>query len=292
MRRTDSTLRCPPCDSSNTKFCYYNNYRLSQPRHFCKTCRRYWTKGGALRNVPIGSGCRKNKKLKSSSSRLSAAFDSSSPSPFVGVVSPPSSTTIPGFRLFQPAFHWLWTSRSTHFPHSTAFPCPHTRHHHLPKPPLASSGTTIILILLFSFRCLCRFTIQQLRRYHGRPVIGIWLNEHSEQPRFVDRIPELLETRPALHWKLQQQRLAMLLETSPCDGISIESQKNATAGAAATTFGSAETPPSLSLENRHVLHRPQPVNESMVRSCHRFVPLGGRSRFSRPSLILTPLRYS
>ncbi|KAK0603460.1 hypothetical protein LWI29_005191 [Acer saccharum] len=44
-------LRCPRCDSSNTKFCYYNNYNLTQPRHFCKTCRRYWTKGGALRNM-------------------------------------------------------------------------------------------------------------------------------------------------------------------------------------------------------------------------------------------------
>ncbi|CAD6213501.1 unnamed protein product [Miscanthus lutarioriparius] len=61
-------LRCPRCDSPNTKFCYYNNYSLSQPRHFCKTCRRYWTKGGALRNVPVGGGCRKNKR-----SRLSAA---------------------------------------------------------------------------------------------------------------------------------------------------------------------------------------------------------------------------
>ncbi|KAK2410985.1 dof zinc finger protein DOF5.7 [Trifolium repens] len=56
-------LRCPRCDSSNTKFCYYNNYNLTQPRHFCKTCRRYWTKGGALRNVPIGGGCRKNKSI-------------------------------------------------------------------------------------------------------------------------------------------------------------------------------------------------------------------------------------
>ncbi|KAL6553130.1 hypothetical protein OROGR_006972 [Orobanche gracilis] len=54
-------LRCPRCDSPNTKFCYYNNYNLTQPRHFCKTCRRYWTKGGALRNVPIGGGCRRNK---------------------------------------------------------------------------------------------------------------------------------------------------------------------------------------------------------------------------------------
>jgi hypothetical protein len=57
----NQSLRCPRCDSSNTKFCYYNNYNLTQPRHFCKTCRRYWTKGGALRNVPIGGGCRKNK---------------------------------------------------------------------------------------------------------------------------------------------------------------------------------------------------------------------------------------
>ncbi|KAF3781794.1 Dof zinc finger protein DOF5-3 [Nymphaea thermarum] len=54
-------LRCPRCDSTNTKFCYYNNYNLTQPRHFCKSCRRYWTQGGALRNVPIGGGCRKNK---------------------------------------------------------------------------------------------------------------------------------------------------------------------------------------------------------------------------------------
>ncbi|XP_078442151.1 uncharacterized protein LOC144711891 [Wolffia australiana] len=54
-------LKCPRCNSTNTKFCYYNNYNLTQPRHFCKTCRRYWTKGGALRNVPIGGGCRKTK---------------------------------------------------------------------------------------------------------------------------------------------------------------------------------------------------------------------------------------
>ncbi|KAF2318765.1 hypothetical protein GH714_010542 [Hevea brasiliensis] len=32
--------------------CYFNNYSLTQPRHFCKTCRRYWTRGGALRSVP------------------------------------------------------------------------------------------------------------------------------------------------------------------------------------------------------------------------------------------------
>ncbi|KAL8553442.1 hypothetical protein ACS0TY_001942 [Phlomoides rotata] len=29
-------LKCPGCDSPNTKFCYYNNYNLSQPHHLCK----------------------------------------------------------------------------------------------------------------------------------------------------------------------------------------------------------------------------------------------------------------
>ncbi|KAE9609662.1 hypothetical protein Lal_00006034 [Lupinus albus] len=61
-------LKCPRCDSLNTKFCYYNNYHLSQPRHFCKTCRRYWTKGGVLRNVPVGGGCRKSKRSHKNSS--------------------------------------------------------------------------------------------------------------------------------------------------------------------------------------------------------------------------------
>ncbi|KAE8727094.1 Dof zinc finger protein DOF1.7 [Hibiscus syriacus] len=82
-------LKCPRCDSLNTKFCYYNNYNLSQPRHFCKGCRRYWTKGGVLRNVPVGGGCRKAKRSKSkakvlsetSLSAASAAAVSSPPHP-------------------------------------------------------------------------------------------------------------------------------------------------------------------------------------------------------------------
>ncbi|KAL0314427.1 UNVERIFIED_CONTAM: Dof zinc finger protein DOF3.5 [Sesamum angustifolium] len=55
---------CPRCASTNTKFCYYNNYSLSQPRYFCKGCRRYWTKGGSLRNVPVGGGCRKSRRAR------------------------------------------------------------------------------------------------------------------------------------------------------------------------------------------------------------------------------------
>ncbi|XP_022964970.1 dof zinc finger protein DOF3.6-like [Cucurbita moschata] len=65
----EMALKCPRCDSTNTKFCYFNNYSLSQPRHFCKACRRYWTRGGALRNVPVGGGCRRNKKIKTRRSK-------------------------------------------------------------------------------------------------------------------------------------------------------------------------------------------------------------------------------
>ncbi|XVF19513.1 hypothetical protein REPUB_Repub11eG0117100 [Reevesia pubescens] len=74
----EQALNCPRCDSTNTKFCYYNNYSLSQPRYFCKSCRRYWTKGGTLRNVPVGGGCRKNRR---SSSKRSCSQDNQALTP-------------------------------------------------------------------------------------------------------------------------------------------------------------------------------------------------------------------
>lgn len=69
----EQALNCPRCNSTNTKFCYYNNYSLTQPRYFCKTCRRYWTEGGSLRNIPVGGGSRKNKRPSSSSSTISSS---------------------------------------------------------------------------------------------------------------------------------------------------------------------------------------------------------------------------
>ncbi|KAL6546512.1 hypothetical protein OROMI_022233 [Orobanche minor] len=60
-KRPDKIIPCPRCKSMETKFCYFNNYNVNQPRHFCKRCQRYWTAGGALRNVPVGAGRRKNK---------------------------------------------------------------------------------------------------------------------------------------------------------------------------------------------------------------------------------------
>ncbi|KAG0618289.1 hypothetical protein M758_4G052000 [Ceratodon purpureus] len=61
LPKPDKVVACPRCDSLDTKFCYYNNYNVNQPRHFCKNCQRYWTAGGTLRNVPVGAGRRKNK---------------------------------------------------------------------------------------------------------------------------------------------------------------------------------------------------------------------------------------
>ncbi|KAM7491516.1 hypothetical protein LguiA_034437 [Lonicera macranthoides] len=76
----EQALNCPRCNSTNTKFCYYNNYSLTQPRYFCKTCRRYWTEGGTLRNIPVGGGSRKNKRSSSSSNGSSSSSLLSPPS--------------------------------------------------------------------------------------------------------------------------------------------------------------------------------------------------------------------
>ncbi|KAG1363747.1 dof zinc finger protein 4 [Cocos nucifera] len=125
-------IKCPRCDSTNTKFCYYNNYNLSQPRHFCKACRRYWTKGGVLRNVPVGGGCRKTKRSSSSSSsktsksssaggdrdshRPSASLSSSDDCSFTGPSTEASTSATP----------------SASFPDSTLFAPSQTS---LPNPP-------------------------------------------------------------------------------------------------------------------------------------------------------------
>ncbi|CAH8363927.1 unnamed protein product [Eruca vesicaria subsp. sativa] len=70
LKKPDKILPCPRCESVNTKFCYYNNYNVSQPRYFCRNCQRYWTAGGSMRNVPVGSGRRKNKGWASSNHYL------------------------------------------------------------------------------------------------------------------------------------------------------------------------------------------------------------------------------
>jgi len=65
LKKPDKIVQCPRCNSFDTKFCYFNNYNVSQPRHFCRKCHRYWTAGGTMRNVPFGAGRRRNKQIAS-----------------------------------------------------------------------------------------------------------------------------------------------------------------------------------------------------------------------------------
>lgn len=66
IKKSEKILPCPRCNSMDTKFCYFNNYNVNQPRHFCKNCQRHWTAGGTMRNVPVGAGRRKNKNVVAS----------------------------------------------------------------------------------------------------------------------------------------------------------------------------------------------------------------------------------
>lgn len=78
FKKPDKVLQCPRCNSLDTKFCYFNNYNVSQPRHFCKNCQRYWTAGGTMRNVPVGAGRRKNKHLASQYRQIIVSSDGES----------------------------------------------------------------------------------------------------------------------------------------------------------------------------------------------------------------------
>ncbi|CAI8587925.1 unnamed protein product [Vicia faba] len=69
-KKPDKIVPCPRCKSMDTKFCYYNNYNVKQPRHFCKNCQRYWTSGGTARKMLVGAGRRKNKVTSFSSNVL------------------------------------------------------------------------------------------------------------------------------------------------------------------------------------------------------------------------------
>lgn len=90
FKRPDKIIPCPRCNSLETKFCYFNNYNVNQPRHFCKNCQRYWTAGGTMRNVPVGAGRRKNKHFASQFRQIIVSPDGV---PISALESPNSSTT-------------------------------------------------------------------------------------------------------------------------------------------------------------------------------------------------------
>ncbi|XP_020080063.1 dof zinc finger protein DOF5.7 [Ananas comosus] len=217
LRPPEQGLKCPRCDSPNTKFCYYNNYSLAQPRHFCKTCRRYWTKGGALRNVPVGGGCRKNKKSKSSSAAAaSSRLPVSSIDPITGVPDPaggslkffggPSSLiaasdfqlgVLPFSRLHSPAASGMFATANQQY---VAFgdmiapsPAPGDRISH---PAAASHASSMASFASFPTPA------------GGFPGETAAVNS-STRSSIASSIESLSSINQDLHWKLQQQRLAM-----------------------------------------------------------------------------------
>ncbi|XP_028754602.1 dof zinc finger protein DOF5.7-like [Neltuma alba] len=194
-RPPEQGLKCPRCDSPNTKFCYYNNYSLTQPRHFCKTCRRYWTKGGALRNVPIGGGCRKNKKVKSSSSRLSG--DPKDPG-FPGELS--------GFKFF----HGLSPSLDFHLGGSLPLP----KLNHLQPPtiynPVSSFGDVQAATFDPSGSSNSMISFNYPTTGGGFSSVIQGMSSMNVNCNLASSIESLSSVNQDLHWKLQQQRLAML----------------------------------------------------------------------------------
>lgn len=223
-RPPEQGLKCPRCDSPNTKFCYYNNYSLTQPRHFCKTCRRYWTKGGALRNVPIGGGCRKNKKVKSSSRLSSDSKDSGSSSEIGGLkffqgLSPAMDFQLGVLsfpRLHAPSTTGIFNQFSSFGDVSGTFPG------------AAASGSVTSPCFTLdpsgSSNSLMGFNYP-LPSTSGVGSFGSAVQNRSSmnvQSGLASSIESLSTINQDLHWKLQQQRLSMLFggESQKDSGVS------------------------------------------------------------------------
>ncbi|KAK4779173.1 hypothetical protein SAY86_006701 [Trapa natans] len=107
LKKPDKILLCPRCNSMDTKFCYYNNYNVNQPRHFCKSCQRYWTSGGTMRNVPVGAGRRKNKGSASHNYRSEALQEARihSPNGTRGIPSLNGSGNVLSFNANAPIYN-------------------------------------------------------------------------------------------------------------------------------------------------------------------------------------------
>ncbi|KAI3761315.1 hypothetical protein L1987_51727 [Smallanthus sonchifolius] len=144
LKKPDKILPCPRCDSMNTKFCYFNNSNVNQPRHFCKSCQRYWTAGGTMRNMPVGAGRRK-KKTPPSSYRYIISQEGLESNSSEGI--PPkvlsfgedcsSSSTVEKIQDnngFHSHFHWIPGASWPYNPWNASIPIP------MPIPPVYPPG--------------------------------------------------------------------------------------------------------------------------------------------------------
>lgn len=192
---SDPALRCPRCDSPNTKFCYYNNYSLTQPRHFCKTCRRYWTKGGVLRNVPIGGGCRKSKKSRSAAAGAAPSSDAGRLKFLNGISSAMEFqfNGLPFTRIHPPTAGAITHLFSLGGLSSTAA-----------NSPSSAFGSFPCNSSVEGFNYYTSSTALRQGEGSGAFIRGV------TQENIASYIESLSSINQDLHWKLQQQRLAML----------------------------------------------------------------------------------
>ncbi|KAG9440159.1 hypothetical protein H6P81_020324 [Aristolochia fimbriata] len=254
----EQALKCPRCDSSNTKFCYYNNYSLTQPRHFCKTCRRYWTKGGALRNVPIGGGCRKNKKAKAGvSPRLSSTDPPKEYSDsggaglkFLQGISSSSAAAavdyqIPGLpfsRLHSPAsgvfnqffsFGDLSSTVTSPTASTSVAPCS--------SPLEPAPQVTPLMVGGFSYPVSS--VLRQGESSGGAGAAYEMGPAGSVHGNIASSIESLSCINQDLHWKLQQQRLASLFGGGEC-----QRGNNVSSGAASPMAGAQNQAQPISFQ--------------------------------------------
>ncbi|KAG0501427.1 hypothetical protein HPP92_001499 [Vanilla planifolia] len=123
-RQAEPPRKCPRCESSNTKFCYYNNYSSSQPRYFCRACRRYWTEGGTLRNLPHGGSSAATARRASKFSKRPTASNSSSAIATMAMGGAVYSAPAPGSLCLPPRLTHepLYFARGGFVRHASGYP--------------------------------------------------------------------------------------------------------------------------------------------------------------------------
>ncbi|KAL2531278.1 Dof zinc finger protein DOF5.7 [Abeliophyllum distichum] len=175
---------------------------------FARLVEGYWTKGGALRNVPIGGGCRKNKKMKSCS-RLSGDSKGSSGSTDIGSglkffqgFSPAMDFQLGGLNL--PRIHPPNTGLFNQF--SSSFRDLPISSGEIAQNPcfnLDFSGSSSLM----GFNFPLSSALKQGEATFGIQEMGSSLNVHSNLATSIESLSSMNQN---LHWKLQQERLAML----------------------------------------------------------------------------------
>ncbi|KAK4356324.1 hypothetical protein RND71_025295 [Anisodus tanguticus] len=180
-----------------------------------RSTRRYWTKGGALRNVPIGGGCRKNKKIKISSS---SRFSGDSKDTISG------SSDIGGLKFFHglsPAMDFQLGGIN------------------FPRLSNTSTSGGSIFNQFSSFGDISSTTNSAANigsSTTGVQEMGSIGVHHGTMTSSIESLSSLNQD---LHWKLQQQRLAMLFGG--------ENQKENIVSS------------SIPLENQNQIQKPQPI---------------------------------